>query len=155
MPKDTLLSIGKIAERTGAAVSAIRFYEKERLIPAVRSPSGHRLFHRSVIRRISFILISQQLGFSLQEIRDALATLPDERTPTKADWDKLARLFSKELDSRIARLEKLRESLSGCIGCGCLSLQRCRLYNRDDVIADCGAGPRFLLGDKPVVADNP
>ncbi len=147
--KDPLVTIGAIAERTGASVSAIRFYESEKLIPAHRSPAGHRLFHRSVVRRVSFILISQQLGYSLEDIRKALESLPEERTPNKADWDKLAKIFRQDIDEKIERLERLRESLSGCIGCGCLSLKRCRLYNRDDYISNQGAGPRFLMGDRP------
>ena len=149
MKKDPLVPIGFIAKRTGASVSGIRFYEKENLLPAVRSPSGHRLFHRSVIRRVSFILICQQLGYSLDDIRHALSSLPSKRTPTKADWDKLARQFRQDLDQKIQQLQSLRDSLSGCIGCGCLSLQRCRLYNLDDQIASKGAGPRFLMGDQP------
>ncbi len=147
MKNDPLLSIGQIAKRTGAAVSAIRYYADEQLVPAQRGPGGQRLFPRSAIRRVSFILISQQLGYSLQEIKQVLATLPDGRTPTKADWDKFARLFSKDIDSKIEALQSLKDSLSGCIGCGCLSLKKCKLYNPEDRINHLGAGPRFLMGD--------
>ncbi|MCL4110018.1 UNVERIFIED_CONTAM: hypothetical protein GTU68_038235 [Idotea baltica] len=143
------MSIGLIAKRTGSNVSAIRYYATENLIPSTRSASGHRLFHRSVIRRISFILISQNLGYTLQEIKQALESLPEKRTPTKADWDRLSRKFSKDIETRINELKELQSKLSGCIGCGCLSLQKCKLYNLDDNISDKGAGPRFLMGDSP------
>jgi len=143
-----LLTIGEIAKRTGTSVSAVRFYSDEGLIPVVRSASGHRVFARSVIRRVSFILIAQNLGYSLKEIRDALDSLPDKRTPTKADWTRLSRRFSKEIEQRIESLKTLQSKLDGCIGCGCLSLQSCRLYNPDDLAASFGKGPRFLLGDR-------
>ncbi len=152
MTKDPLMSIGLIAKRTGSNVSAIRFYATENLIPSTRSSSGHRLFHRSVIRRISFILISQNLGYSLQEIKQALDSLPYNRTPTKADWERLSRHFSKDIESRINQLRELQLKLAGCIGCGCLSLKKCELYNLDDHIAEKGAGARFLLGDQ--ISDN-
>jgi len=147
MQNDPLVSIGYVAKRTGTSVSAVRFYESERLIPSVRSASGHRLFARSVLRRVSFILISQNLGYTLHEIRAALESLPDNRTPTKADWQRLSKKFSKELEARIEKLRVLQRSLDGCIGCGCLSLKRCQLYNPDDVVAKRGAGARYLLGD--------
>ena len=146
-PKD-LLSIGVIARRTGMQVSAIRYYADELLIPSVRSVSGHRLFSRSVIRRVSFILIAQSLGYTLTQIRAALESLPDNRTPTKADWEKLSRRFSKDIETQIERLQLLKNKLSSCIGCGCLSLRSCQLYNPNDFIADNGSGPRFLLGDQ-------
>lgn len=148
MRDKALVTIGVVAERTGLAVSAVRFYESRGLIPSTRSTGGQRLFHRSVIRRVSFVLISQQLGFSLEEIRDALSSLPENRTPTKADWERLSRRFGKDIDDRIERLTQLRESLSSCIGCGCLSLAKCRLYNPEDRAVQLGSGPRFLLGDK-------
>ncbi len=144
---DQLLSIGSVAARTGLAVSAVRFYENEGLLPAVRSPSGHRRFPRSVIRRLSFIMICQRLGYSLAEIAEHLAALPDGRTPTDEDWAALARRFRVDVDERIARLTVLRDRLDGCIGCGCLSLERCAMYNPDDAAAERGAGPRYLLGD--------
>lgn len=148
MKKDPLISIGMIAKRTGLSVSAIRFYESEGLVPSLRSSSGHRLFHRSSIRRISFILISQNLGYSLREIATALESLPNLRTPTKVDWDRLSRKFSLDIARRIEQLQELQQSLSACIGCGCLSLNNCRLYNPEDRVSSKGPGPRYLMGDK-------
>jgi len=147
MKNDPLVSIGQVAKRTGTTVSAIRFYADELLIPSVRSSSGHRLFSRSVIRRVSFILIAQGLGYTLKQIRSALASLPEGRTPTKSDWDRLSRRFSRDIDDQIERLQRLQSKLSSCIGCGCLSLKSCQLYNQEDHIASRGDGPRFLLGD--------
>jgi len=147
MKTDPFISIGAIAKRAGTTVSAVRFYADENLIPSIRNSGGHRMFHRAVIRRVSFILIAQSLGYSLQQIKQALASLPNERTPTKADWDKLSRSFSKDIDAKIIQLQNLKESLSGCIGCGCLSLKRCRLYNPQDQIKSKGAGARYLLGN--------
>ena len=149
MSKDPLVSIGFVAARTGTAVSAIRFYESEKLIPAVRNAGGQRVFPRSVIRRVSFILIAQGLGYSLRDIRQALNSLPDGRTPSKTDWDRLGHQFNKDIDARIRQLQTLKEKLSGCIGCGCLSLRTCRLYNPDDAARLRGSGPRFLKGDQP------
>ena len=141
------LTIGYVAQRTGLATSAIRYYEDEGLVAPDRNESGHRRYERSDLRRLSFVMISQELGFSISEIRAALATLPENRTPTKADWARISRSFGKELDTRIATMQALREKLDGCIGCGCLSLQTCKLYNPLDRIAKRGAGPRYLLGD--------
>jgi MerR family redox-sensitive transcriptional activator SoxR len=149
MREDPLVNIGFIAERTGSKVSAIRFYADENLIPSTRSNSGHRLFPRSVIRRVSFILIAQGLGYSLKEVKKALASLPDNRTPTKADWDRLSKHFSYDIEERINQLELLKEKLNGCIGCGCLSLQKCQLYNPGDQASKRGAGARYLLGGRP------
>lgn len=143
-----LITIGQLAKRTGSSVSAIRFYSDENLIPFTRASSGHRCFNKSVIRRVSFILIAQNLGYSLKEIASALASLPENRTPTKADWTRLSKLFAVDIDARIEQLQNLKASLSGCIGCGCLSLKRCRLYNPNDVAQEFGNGPRYLLGDK-------
>ena len=147
--KDTsskgLLSIGEVAARTGLAVSAIRYYDDEGLIQARRTAGGKRLFIRSDIRRLSFILIAQQLGFSLEEIRTQLRELPLERTPTKRDWEKISRGFRAHLDARIGMLERLRDRLDGCIGCGCLSLDACRLYNPDDRAGASGTGPRLVV----------
>jgi MerR family redox-sensitive transcriptional activator SoxR len=144
---ETTLSIGEVAQRTGSAVSAIRYYEDEGLIQAERNRAGQRRFVRSQIRRISFILIAQELGFSLNDIRSQLERLPNGRAPTKRDWEKMSTHFRKELNLRIERLEGLRDKLDGCIGCGCLSLEACRLYNKDDRAARKGSGPRYLLGD--------
>lgn len=141
------MPIGQVANRTGVAVSAIRFYADKQLIPSIRGTGGQRLFHRSVIRRISFILISQQMGYSLGQIEEALASLPEGRTPNKADWDKLGRKFGRDIDAQIEKLQNLKDSLSSCIGCGCLSLNKCQLYNPDDNIKHRGAGPRYLMGD--------
>lgn len=142
-----LISIGAVAGRTGLAVSAIRFYEKVGLIAAERSPSGHRRFPRSTVRRVSFILVCQRLGYSLAEIGEYLAGLPDGRTPTDKDWEQMAQVFRRDVDERIRQLTTLRDKLDGCIGCGCLSLERCAIYNPDDAAADLGDGPRYLLGD--------
>lgn len=147
-PTVELLSIGKLATRTGLSITAIRFYEAEELVRAQRNAGGQRRFTRGDIRRLSFIKICQGLGFSLAEIRQALSELPDGRTPTKRDWEKLSREFCKDIDKRIDALSQLRETLTGCIGCGCLSLAKCRLYNPDDKAAMNGPGPRYLMGDK-------
>ena len=141
------LSIGQLAERTGAAVSAIRFYEERGLIESVRSPGGQRRFERATVRRVSFVRIAQGLGFSLADIRAQLDGLPDRRTPTVRDWEKLSGRFAADIDRRIAGLEQLRDRLTRCIGCGCLSLSHCRLYNPEDRASSLGEGPRYLLGD--------
>ena len=141
------LTIGEVSTRTGVAHSALRFYEAEGLIQAERTSGGQRRYHRDVLRRVSFMRIAQQVGLSLQEIRDALATLPESRTPTRADWERLSASWRSRLDARISLLERLRDDLSGCIGCGCLSLQVCPLYNPGDVLAAKGPGAHILLGD--------
>ena len=146
--KGSLLSIGDVAKRTGTNVSTIRFYADQELIPVARSNSGHRVFSRAVIRRVSFILIAQNLGYSLKQIRQALDSLPDKRTPNKADWTRLSAKFSQEIEQRIDGLRTLQSKLDGCIGCGCLSLKSCGLYNANDSAAEFGAGPRYLLGDR-------
>lgn len=143
------LSIGQLAKRTGLAVSAIRYYEEQGLVKSERNPGGQRRFRRADIRRLSFVQIAQQFDFSLKDIATQLSRLPDERTPTKADWEKISRHFRADLDARIATLEKLRDTLDGCIGCGCLSLKKCHLYNPQDRISERGTGARFLMGDMP------
>ena len=143
------LSIGEIAARTGLAISAIRYYEEEGLIAPWRNAAGRRRFQRADIRRLSFVMIAQQFGFTLPQIRVELDRLPRHRAPTKADWARISRTFRSGLDTRIARLEKLRDTLDGCIGCGCLSLDACALYNPKDRAAERGTGPRYLLGDSP------
>jgi MerR family transcriptional regulator, redox-sensitive transcriptional activator SoxR len=143
------MSIGEVAERTGVAVSALRFYDAEGFIASIRTSGGQRRFSREVLRRIAFIRVAQTVGLTLDEIRDALATLPEGRTPTKADWARLSRGWRPRLDAQIALLERLRDQLTSCIGCGCLSLQACALYNPDDLAASLGEGARFLMGDKP------
>jgi MerR family redox-sensitive transcriptional activator SoxR len=141
------LTIGELATRTGVAPSALRFYEAEGLIHAERTSGGQRRYHREVLRRVSFMRIAQQVGLSLDEIRAALASLPDNRTPTRQDWERLSASWRPQLDARIALLERLRDDLTGCIGCGCLSLQVCPLYNPGDVLAEQGPGAHILAGD--------
>jgi MerR family transcriptional regulator, redox-sensitive transcriptional activator SoxR len=145
MPLPTLISIGQMSARTGLAVSAIRYYEAEGLVTPERSRAGHRRYLRSDIRRLSFVLVTQRLGFSIADIRKMLASLPDQRTPTQADWTRLSRSIREEMDRRIAIMMKLRENLDGCIGCGCLSLRKCKLYNAGDHKAAQGPGPRSLI----------
>jgi len=147
------LSIGQLAHRTGLAVSAIRYYETQGLIRPARNAGGQRRFLRSDIRRLSFVRIAQQFGFTLPKISALMAGLPDERTPTKRDWEKISREFRTTLDAQIQTLEKMRDNLDGCIGCGCLSLKKCRLYNPEDNAARLGPGPRYVMGDRPVGVD--
>ena len=148
MPPAPLLTIGELSRRTGMSVSAIRFYEARGLVTAVRTAGNQRRFPRADLRRLSFALIAQQLGLTLTEIAAVLATLPQGRSPTRADWQAISRRIRTALQRRIEMLEKTRDLLDGCIGCGCLSLARCRLYNPGDRAARAGAGPRFLLGDR-------
>jgi len=150
MPKaSNYLSIGEVARRSGVATSALRFYESRGLIQSLRVSGNHRRYHRAMLRRISIIRVAQTLGLSLQEISTAFDKLPRDRSPNKRDWARLSASWGKRLDQRIADLQNLRERLSGCIGCGCLSLQNCALYNSGDQAARRGAGPRYLLGDSP------
>lgn len=144
-----LLPIGEVAARSDVATSALRFYESLGLIRAERTPGGQRLFPRHVLRRVAFIRIAQRLGLTLDEVARALETLPPDRAPTKAQWETLSRSWRRSLDERIARLEALRDDLTGCIGCGCLSLRRCTLYNPSDVASTRGPSARYLLGDDP------
>jgi MerR family redox-sensitive transcriptional activator SoxR len=146
---EELLPIGAVAARAGVKVSALRFYEDRGLITSSRSGGGHRLYHRQVLRRLAFIHAAQRVGLTLDEIGRALATLPGE-APTAADWNRLSASWRPVLDERIRLLEGLRDQLDSCIGCGCLSLQRCRLRNPGDRAAALGPGPRYLLGDDPV-----
>jgi MerR family transcriptional regulator, redox-sensitive transcriptional activator SoxR len=147
--EDDLLTIGAVAERTGLAPSALRYYEREGLIRATRTSGSQRRYERDVLRRLAFIRVAQTVGLGLPEIREALASLPAERTPTKADWDRIARAWRPRLDERIAALTRLRDQLGECIGCGCLSLRGCALYNPADRASRLGPGPRYLLGDRP------
>ncbi len=144
MNPNDLLSIGELAQRTGLSVSAIRFYEEKGLVEALRTGGNQRRFLRADIRRLSFILIAQRLGLSLGEIAEAMAGLPHGRTPNGEDWARISGAIRTRIDDQIARLEKIREDLDGCIGCGCLSLKRCALYNAGDKWAEGGAGPRVL-----------
>ncbi|MBI2739710.1 MAG: redox-sensitive transcriptional activator SoxR [Rhodospirillales bacterium] len=148
MPQSAHLTIGELARRTGMSVSAIRFYEARGLVRAVRTAGNQRRFMRSDIRRLSFALIAQQLGLTLAEIEAELSLLPQGRAPNRQDWLAISERIRGALQARIAMLEKTRDLLDGCIGCGCLSLDKCRLYNPNDRAARAGAGPRFLLGDR-------
>jgi MerR family transcriptional regulator, redox-sensitive transcriptional activator SoxR len=141
------LTIGAVSERTGVATSALRFYEAEGLVHARRTEGGQRRFPRDALRRVSFIRVAQEVGLTLEEIREALASLPANRTPNEKDWARLSRSWRPRLDAQIALLERLREKLDGCIGCGCLSLRHCRLFNPDDEAAALGPGPRYVLDD--------
>ncbi len=143
------LTIGQVSERSGVAPSAIRHYESLGLVHSQRTAGNQRRFPRSVLRRIAVIRTGQSLGRSLDEIGRVLAELPDDRAPSGADWAIAATAWANELDEHIAALQALRRQLDKCIGCGCLSLDRCAIYNRHDAAASLGAGPRFLLGDRP------
>jgi len=147
MESADLLTIGEVAARAGVATSTLRFYEAEGLIQAERTAGNQRRFRRAELRRIALIRVAQSFGLTLEQIKEALDSLPDRRTPTKRDWERLAGLWSKLIDERIAALQRLRDEASSCIGCGCLSLQSCRLYNESDHAARFGQGPRYLLGD--------
>jgi MerR family redox-sensitive transcriptional activator SoxR len=144
---EELLTIGEVTQRSGLAASAIRFYERQGLVQAQRTPSGQRRFRRDVLRRIAFIRVAQRVGLSLDEIVLALAVLPVERAPTQRDWKRLTQGWRERLDQRIALLEALRSGLTGCIGCGCLSLRTCALSNPDDWASSLGSGPQYLMRD--------
>ncbi|SCF46931.1 redox-sensitive transcriptional activator SoxR [Micromonospora mirobrigensis] len=149
------LTIGELAARSGVAPSALRYYERLGLVRAERTGGNQRRYARSELRRVSFIRIAQQVGVSLDEIRAALESLPASRTPTASDWAELSASWRSRLDERIRLLSKLRDDLDGCIGCGCLSLQRCTLYNPDDSLAAEGTGPRLMLPRPPGGAVTP
>ena len=140
-----LLTIGDMAARSGVAPSALRFYEREGLIRSTRTTGNQRRYERHELRRIGFIRIAQQVGVSLEEIREALAALPENRTPTKADWARLSARWRRKLEDRIAMMERLRDQLTGCIGCGCLSLHRCKLINPKDRLAERGQGAQMIV----------
>jgi len=143
------LSIGETARRSGVAASALRFYESRGLISSSRGSGNQRRYHRAMLRRIAIIRIAQTLGLSLRDIARAFAALPEDRAPTRRDWEKLSARWGGELDRRIAELQSLRGQLASCIGCGCLSMKNCALYNAGDAAASLGSGARFLLGDRP------
>jgi MerR family transcriptional regulator, redox-sensitive transcriptional activator SoxR len=149
MALPALLTIGELARRTGLSVSAIRFYEARGLVAPIRTGGNQRRFLRSDIRRLSFALIAQRCGLTLTEIEAELASLPLGRAPTRSDWQAISTRLRSTLDERIALLERTRDRLDGCIGCGCLSLDTCALYNPGDRAARGGAGPRYLVGDRP------
>jgi MerR family redox-sensitive transcriptional activator SoxR len=144
-----MLSIGAVARRSGVAPSALRFYEERGLISAERAGSGHRRYPRPVLRRLAFIVFAQRIGLTLDEIGAELARLPPEGVPTRRDWARLSRGWRARIDLRIAELERLKAGLTECIGCGCLSIQRCRLANPGDRAARLGPGPRYWVGDRP------
>jgi MerR family redox-sensitive transcriptional activator SoxR len=144
--EDRFITIGQLASRTGVAVSAIRFYEDKGLLQALRTGGNQRRFLRSDIRRVSFILIAQKLGLALAEIEEQLAQLPQGRAPTLSDWQAISRRMRFEIDQRINLLSRTRNQLDQCIGCGCLSLQKCKLYNKDDRLGAKGPGPQAILG---------
>ena len=139
------MTIGALSQRTGVAPSALRFYEAEGLIHASRSEGGQRRFRRDMVRRVSFIRVAQQVGLKLEEIKAALDSLPESRTPTQKDWERLSRAWGPRLDEQIGLLERLRDRLDGCIGCGCLSLRACQLLNPGDAAAERGPGPRYVI----------
>jgi len=144
-----LLTITEVSRRSGVAASALRFYEERDLIESERAGSGHRRYRRPVLRRIAFIVFAQRIGLSLEEIGAELAKLPPDRVPNKRDWSRLSKGWSGRIDERIAELERLRAGLTGCIGCGCLSLERCKLANPEDKAARYGPGARYWVGDRP------
>jgi MerR family redox-sensitive transcriptional activator SoxR len=147
--REAFIPIGDLAKRSGLAASALRYYEAEGLIAAARGRGGRRHFRKADLRRVAFIRAAQAVGLTLDDIRVALASLPDRRTPTKEDWARLSRAWRPMLDARIAAMERLRDTLTSCIGCGCLSLKACALYNPEDAARKKGPGARYLLGDRP------
>jgi len=145
------LTIGELSTRSGVATSALRYYEDRHLIQSLRTASGHRRYQRATIRRVAFIVFAQRIGLTLEEIGVELAKLKEGCVPTKADWMKLSQNWTKRIDESIEELQRLRDNLTCCIGCGCLTLERCRLANPQDRIAKNGAGPRYWVGDSPPI----
>jgi MerR family redox-sensitive transcriptional activator SoxR len=152
---DTWIGIGPLAQRAGLAASTLRFYEAQGLIQGSRSQGNQRRYAKETLRRVAFIRIAQSVGLSLDEVRAALATLPEQRTPTPADWARLSRAWKPMIEARMAALAGLRDQLDSCIGCGCLSLKSCKLYNPEDGAARLGSGARYLLGNRPSEVTNP
>ena len=148
-PHATELTVGQLAARSGVAVTALHFYESKGLIRSRRTTGNQRRYSRDMLRRVAFVRVAQRVGIPLRLVAEALAGLPDERTPTREDWAQLSALWRAELDQRIDQLKQLRDNLSDCIGCGCLSLDRCLLRNPDDRLGQAGPGPRRLLGRDP------
>ena len=151
---DGLLTISEVARRSGVRASALRFYEDRGLIASERAGSGHRRYVRAVLRRIAFIVFAQRIGLSLEEVAAQLALLPGNKVPERKDWAQLSRSWSRRIDERIAELERLRDGLTQCIGCGCLSLQQCRFANPGDRVASFGPGPRFWVGSSRRTAQS-
>jgi len=143
------MTISEVSKRSGVASSALRFYEEKGLISSERAGSGHRRYPRTVLRRIAFIVFAQRVGLTLEEIGTELEKLPPDRAPTKRDWSKLSAGWTERIDARIAEMERLKAGLTECIGCGCLSLDRCKLANPGDRAARLGPGPRYWVGDSP------
>ena len=143
---DSVLTIGEVSRRSGVASSALRFYEERGLISSVRAGSGHRRFARSALRRIAFIVFAQRIGFSLDDVAAELAKLPSDRIPTRKDWARLSSAWTQRIDQKIAELQRLRGGLVQCIGCGCLSIDKCELANPSDRAGRRGPGPRYWLG---------
>jgi MerR family redox-sensitive transcriptional activator SoxR len=144
----TLMTIGEVSKRSGVASSALRFYEERGLISSERHDAGHRRYPRHVLRRIAFVVFAQRVGLTLDEIGSELAQLDPNRAPGRSDWERLSRSWETRIDERIGELERLKNSLGDCIGCGCLSLDRCHLANPNDRVAQAGPGPRFWIGDR-------
>lgn len=142
-----MLTINQVARRSGVAASALRYYEERGLLASTRAGSGHRRYPRAALRRIAFIVFAQRLGLSLEEIGTELAKLPSDRVPGRTDWKKLSGGWARRIDERIAELQRLKDGLTECIGCGCLSIDRCKLANPGDRAGDRGAGPRYWMGD--------
>lgn len=155
MDKKDLLTIGEVADRSGFPQSALRFYEREGLVRTTRTSGGQRRYERSVLRRLAFIRAARTIGVGLEEVREGLDRLPDGRTPTKADWTRLSKSWRGRLDEQINALVALRDGLESCIGCGCLSLQQCRLANPGDRVARAGPGPRYWIRDTPLGRKGP
>ena len=143
-----LLTVGELAGRTGVATSALRFYEERGLLHPERNDSGHRRYPRYLARRVAFIVFAQRVGLTLEEIRAELEKLPTDRVPGSRDWDRLTRTWSARIEERIEELKRLKLGLTGCIGCGCLSLESCAILNPDDRLASHGPGPRYWIGDE-------
>jgi MerR family redox-sensitive transcriptional activator SoxR len=152
MGMSDVLTIGEVAARSGVATSALRFYEEKGLIGSERNGADHRRYPRSVLRRVAFIVFAQKIGLSLEEIRAELAKLPRNRVPERADWARLSGSWTRRIDERIAELERMKAGLTECIGCGCLSLDRCQLANPGDRAGRRGAGPRYWMSDKRVLS---
>lgn len=145
---ENVLTISEVSHRSGVAASALRFYEEKGLIKSLRAGSGHRRYQRAVLRRIAFIVFAQRLGMTLDEIGEELAKLPEGRVPEGRDWAKLSGRWSERIDERITELQRMRAGLTECIGCGCLSLNKCQFANAADRIASRGPGPRYWIDDK-------
>lgn len=148
-PLGSTITIGELAQRSGVATSALRFYESKGLIRSERTGSNHRRYHRAMLRRVALIRAAQAVGLSLDEIGEALGVLGERPAPSAKEWEQLSSAWLGKLEARIRALERLRDSLSGCIGCGCLSLEACALFNSDDRAAAMGPGPRYLIGESP------